>query len=294
MAFRFDLPDVDDAQALADWIEVMMLLSQKPEISRAQLLEAFSANMGSTPQELETPVNFLLTEISRRRRIAEQGYPLIVDDTIIKLDQTANSEFYKFLLLISLNGPMRRSKKYKEIDEIFDNVVGTAVREYLGDGAESVRFGWPASGDRPKEFKAAIEWLSTQMGVPLGSGIPAPATKDGGVDVVAWKPFGDYKTAFLVAYIQCTVQINWFPKGKDIIDRIWLSRIDTGGTAITSLAIPFIVPKNYDKWDDLRRTVSLVFDRLRLARMLRNSDAALFKAMTKWSNKEIAKYSLAL
>jgi hypothetical protein len=62
-----------DPLSLGDWIEVMMLLSQKQEISRAQLMEALAENTGSAQQELETPISFLYAEISRRRRIADHG-----------------------------------------------------------------------------------------------------------------------------------------------------------------------------------------------------------------------------
>jgi hypothetical protein len=90
------------------------------------------------------------------------------------------------------------------------------------------------------------------------------------LDVVAWKPFSDHRTAFVVAFIQCTVQLNWYPKGKDIIDNLWRARIGTAGSAPTSLAVPFVIHKNFPKWDDLRRTVNIVFDRLRLAQALAN------------------------
>ena len=103
--FRFELPDVNDAHALADWVEVMMLLIQKSQISRAQLLDALAQALGANTQEIEIPVNFLYAEIDRRRYIAGKGYPLVIEDTLIKLDSESNTEFYKFLLLVSLDGP---------------------------------------------------------------------------------------------------------------------------------------------------------------------------------------------
>jgi hypothetical protein len=290
--FRFELPDVDDSYALADWVEVMMLLSRRPEISRAQLSEALVAQIGSTPQELEAPINLLFAEVGRRRRIAGQAYPFAIENTVIRLSVEADSEFYKFLLLISLDGPMRRDKRYKEIDEIFDKVVCEAAKGYFGEGTETARFGWPPSDGRPSNFHRALEWLSVKTGIPVGSGIAAPSTKDGGLDVVVWKPFADNRTAFVVAFIQCTVQSNWFPKGKDIIDNLWRARIDTAGSALTSLAVPFVIHKNFPKWDDLRRTVNIVFDRLRLAQALANRDSGPFEKMIRWNEKEIARFAV--
>ncbi len=290
--FRFDLPDINEVYALADWFEIMFLLSGKTQISRVKISDVLVAKIGSTPQEIETPLNFLFAEITRRRRIAGEGYPLFIDGTLIKLDPQSNSEFYKFLLLVSQNGPVRIDKKFKEIDQLFDELVCEAVKKYFGDQAQALRFGWPPSGGRPKKFTDALRWLSDQTGMPTGQGKPGIKTLDGGVDVVVWKPFSDNRTAFVLALIQCTFQADWFPKGKDVIGDIWLSRVDTGKEAITSLAIPFVIPKNFDKWDDLRRTVNIVFDRLRLAEFLSQCDASSFTKMISWSKKEIARYSI--
>lgn len=294
MSFRFDLPDIEDAYALADWIEVMMLLSKKPQISRVELLQALAANIGITPQELETPINLLFAEIGRRRRIVNGGYPLMIESSLIKLDMESSAEFYQFLLLISLDGPMRRRKKYKEIEEIFDKVVCAAMRVYLGDGSEALRFGWPPSDGRPTEFKKALVWLSTKTDIPIGSGVPPHNIKDGGVDVVAWRPFMDHRTAFIVIFTQCTVQYNWYPKGKDVIESVWRTRIDAADSAVTALAIPFMIHKNFEKWDDLRHTVGIVFDRLRLAQMLGSCSSELFREMVQWSVKEISRFSLVV
>lgn len=292
MSFRLELPDVDDAYAMADWLEMSMFIARNQQISRVQLSDILVAKIGSTPQELEVPIGLLFAEVRRRRRIVGQPYPFVIDNTVLKIDGESNSEFYKFLLLISLeDSPMRRTKRYKEIDEIFDKLVCEAAVSYLGKGAKAVRFGWPPSDGRPKDFQKALDWLSTETGIPRGSGVHPPGAKDGGVDVIAWKPFADNRTAFAVALIQCTVQSDWFPKSKDIIDDLWRGRIDTGRDALKSLAVPFVIHKNFDKWDDLRRIVHIIFDRLRLAQVLVDCDVARFSKMIHWNSKEIAKFA---
>jgi hypothetical protein len=286
MPFRLDLPDVDDSYALADWLEVMILRTGKPQISRAQLTDGLVSMLGSSPQELDLPVSLLFSEIGRRRRIAGRGYPLVVDNNLIKFDRASTSHFYDFLLLISVDGPMRRANRHRDIDELFDNVVREAVRSYLGPDTEALRFGWPPSNGRPATFKKALDWLSERIGLPVGSGLPPPRGKDGGLDVVAWKPFKDGRSAFAVALVQCTVQSDWHPKAKDILDHVWLSRV------VTSLAVPFVIPKNYPKWDELRRMANIVFDRLRLAQVLAGRDSSPFADMIKWTQKEIAKFAV--
>jgi len=292
MTFRYDLPDIDNAYALADWLEVMILRSRKPQIARAQLVDAFVAKLGSSSQELDVPVAMLFKEIARRRRIAGTGYPLWIDGSVIKFDHQSDCSFYVFLLLLSLDGPMRRERRFKEIDEIFDKVVCEAVEEYFGPGTSTLRFGWPPSDGRPNTFPVALDWLSTRIGVPVGSGMPAPATKDGGLDVVAWKPFEDHRSGFAMVLVQCTVQSDWFPKAADLLDDVWRGRLDMGRSPLTSLAVPFVIPKNFAKWDDLRRMVHLIFDRLRLAQMLAKRDPTSFAKMVSWNKKEISKFSI--
>ena len=187
---------------------------------------------------------------------------------------------------------MRKGNRYKEIDEIFDKVVCEAAKKYLGEGAGAIRFGWPVSDGRPKDFTKALDWLSTHVGMPRGNNNSAVRTKDGGVDVVAWKPFTDNRSAFVLTFIQCTVRLDWFPKAHDVVDKIWLSRIDTGRDALTSLAIPFVIEKNFDKWDDLRRMVNVIFDRLRIAQSLENCEPTNFTKMVRWNNKEMRKFAV--
>jgi hypothetical protein len=291
MPFLLDLPDIDDPYGLADWLEVMILRREKSKLSRAHLIESLAANLGATPQELEVPVNFLYKEIKRRRHVAGEAYPLFVDGTFIVSAANAKSMFYLFLLLLSIDGPMRRNRRYCEIDVLFDEVVCEALLVYFGSGTRTLRFGWPPSGGRPSTFAKALLWLSDETGLALGVGKHAPDTKDGGLDVVAWRPFKDGRTAFGVTLIQCTVQSNWFPKGKDILEHVWLGRIDTGRPVYSSLAVPFVIPKNYPKWDDLRRTVNIVFDRLRLVELLSVCDETKLPKMVEWSRKELARIS---
>lgn len=291
MAFRFDLPDIDDCYALADWFEIMLMRSGKTQLSRARMVDALVAKLGASASELDGPMNFLFAEFARRRRIAGLGYPFSTDNKIFALDATANRSFYTFLLLISVEGPMRRARRFGEVDKIFDYVVGAAAVGYFGVGTKTIRFGSPVSSGRPSNFAKAVEWLSTETGIPVGSGVLRSESKDGGLDVIAWKPFNDRRSAFAVALIQCTVQADWFPKAKDLVDDLWRGRLDTGRSVLTTLAVPFVIPRNYGKWDDLRRTVSVVLDRLRLAQFLANTSDSAFAEMIAWNQSELAKFA---
>jgi hypothetical protein len=106
------------------------------------------------------------------------------------------------------------------------------------------------------------------MSIPIGKSQKRTASKDGGVDVIVWKPFKDNKIGFAAILAQCTVAIDWPPKSKDIGTDLWRGHLDFGKDPITALAIPFVVPSQFDKWDELSRNVHLVLDRLRLCELL--------------------------
>jgi hypothetical protein len=292
MAFQLDLPDLEDEIAFTDWLEVHLLAGSYVQVSRARLADGLAAKLETSAQSLEIPLGHALQEIRRRRRLAGEVYPLSVDETIIKFHATPASELYKFLLLVSIDGPMRRARRFNEIDAIFDEIVRQALISYFGSDTQALRFGWPPSNGRPNKFEKALDWLAEQVGLPVGIGKHSPGKKDGGVDIIAWKPFSDKRPSFMITYAQCTVQTDWHPKSKDIVDKVWDACIDSGRSALIALAIPFVIPKNYSKWDELKRLTNVVFDRLRITKMLAKSSLPPPDKLDEWNKREISRLAI--
>jgi hypothetical protein len=92
--------------------------------------------------------------------------------------------------------------------------------------------------------------------------------KDGGVDVVCWRPFRDGRAGFAVLQCQCTVRANWWSKDDDVVIEKWRGRIDFGKDPIIALAIPFAVDAAFDQWDEVRRSVHVLLDRMRLCELI--------------------------
>lgn len=290
--FNLDIPStLDDCYGSADWLEMRMLVRGDQQISRAELLEFLAAEMNTVPQAIESEVAFMMDEIVRRRELGGKNYPFCLEENLIKIDATADAEFYKFLLLLSLEkSPLRKTKKYNTVDFLFDDVVAEAVIGYLGKNTETLRFGSPSRNGRPTRFATALDWLAGLIGIPSGPNKGKPTIKDGGLDVIAWKKFDDERMAFAVMLIQCTIQREWFIKANDIDANVWDSRIQFNRSPMSALAIPFIIPVDYDNWGDLRCKVSVMFDRLRLIRCLENSSSTKFLDMRKWVEKELKKF----
>lgn len=124
------------------------------------------------------------------------------------------------------------------------------------------------------------------LGLGKGTGYRQPTKKDGGVDVVAWRPFRDKRAGFVTVLAQCTVRIDWVDKARDIVPDLWTGYIDFGKSPITSLVVPFAIPRSFERWDELRRTVWLVIDRLRLCELLEKAEIKFRDDLQSWFEKE--------
>lgn len=282
-----DIPDITDVVLLTDWIELLIFITNK-SLTKAQLKELLTAAGDISSSDADIAIAFVSKEIKRRFRYIGSTYPFAVDRLKIIFIPGIDCAFYKYFLLISISKPFRDQRRQNEVNITFDDVTRRAAEIYLGPGSKSVRFGWPVSGGRPTRFSEALPWLCAQMGLTVGSGDMRNANNDGGLDVIAWKPFPDETRPFLVLLLQSTVQVDWFPKLTDIQQCVWQGWIDTGKEPMTGIALPFVIPRNYSKRDELSRTVHLLLDRLRLVHLLKDEDPAQYPEMVAWVSAELA------
>ncbi len=283
-----NLPDIEDTQALADWMEANLFLRRS--ISRAELRRHFSIQTEHDSETIDIALESLFNEIIYRNRIAAPVYPFIIDNPSIIVGTNPNLEHYKFLLLLELSPNFRKQGLQDVAEKIFDSLVIEALKKYVGDGGRVISFAWPPTGDRPSDFKEALQYLCACLHLPRGMSKDSYYKKDGGVDVVAWKSFPDDREAYWLMLIQCTIQKDWFQKSKDALPSIWLGRIDSGMQANVALAIPFKIPIDFLLWDELRHTVNVVFERFRLSKYLAAVDSTEIPNMIEWNQNEMAAF----
>jgi hypothetical protein len=277
--------DLQDDVALTDWAEAIMLAERTRQLSksriRSYIREAFSDDSA------EEAVERVLAEVKRRRFLCSFAYPFDQDFSGMKLVGEAASSPYLFLLCISVSESFRSKARYKEIDELFDLLVLDALKRYIGSDCKGFRFGSPASGERPKNFADSIRWLCTKMKLTPGPGKARKHAGDGGLDVVVWRDFNDPRSGYLVILAQCTVMDDWFDKARDLNEDVWRGWIDFGKNPHLALAVPFVVPHPYAKWDELRRNAHTILDRLRLCELLEGTDLSMAIKTKQWTSKEV-------
>ena len=247
------------ANRVADWIETKCLASGRA-LGADALFEA-----GKVHGYKSADVDLGLRTMARRSAAVGEAYPFRVAAGAAAREHASRS-VWSALLLMGSEGPLRRSLDVAVAAAHLERITAAASRFLLGPDTQSVRFGWPSEDGRPVEFPDAVRWLAGLMKVPVGTSYRPPVNKDGGVDVVAWRPFPDGRSGFPVVLVQCTLERNYAHKAADVDRRVWSGwlRLDVDPT--TALAVPDVVAAGED-WNALA-TRTVVLDRIRLASLL--------------------------
>ena len=283
---QIPLPTSSDTCSLADWAESLMFVEEKRTLSRTSLRKRLRAGLFIDEVDLDVHVDLLSSEVGRRQRQAETTYPFAWKESGLSRAPVSDEAPYEFLLWLATSPHYREQRRFSEIELLFDNLVKQALILYLGPNAQGIRFGTPASNGRPSGFREALKWLANLLRLQAGAGTPRPQVKDGGVDVVVWHPFGDRRSGFVVLLCQCTVAKDWTYKARDIVVDKWNGWIDFGKDPLTAIAVPYALPQTFDQWDELRRTVNIIFDRMRLVELLRVDAFDNLAEIRVWNGKE--------
>ncbi|GAB3052887.1 hypothetical protein GCM10027053_11480 [Intrasporangium mesophilum] len=247
---------------IADWIETALVVRGPRPLGLDRLYEYFEASIGLESQLVNTGIR----EMARRAALLGDRYPFTLHgEYAVQCSQTATSSTYTTIALMAPGNPVRQylsAAPDESMAVIFENVVAQAAGKLWGAAGLALRFGWPSDVGRPPEFDLAIRWLAEKLGVEVGQGYRQPRRKDGGVDVVAWRPFPDGRPGFPVLLVQCTLQENLLAKGMDVDTRLWGSWLAMDVDPTMALATPTALPPGII-WSELALKY-MVLDRNRI------------------------------
>jgi hypothetical protein len=261
---------------IGDWIEVAAL-SQGTALGNKALID-FGAAAGLR----EADIGLGLLTVKRRAALLGNDYPFRVGVGIAALPDAINKPWTSLLLMTTVT----RETSLSTLSLHLEQLTAAALARFYGDQTQVLRFGWPSDEGRPQEFPDAIRWLASRMGAPIGAAYRPPFRKDGGVDIVAWRPFPDGRSGFPVLLTQCTLEQAYAHKASDIDLRIWSGWLSLDIDPTTALSVPSVVPAGED-WNALAaRTV--ILDRIRLAGLLTGSPTnPRLAAVQAWTSESV-------
>ena len=291
----------------ADWLELLAIIAGDSEssghdftnaISRAGSIDAASeADELDDDEPLDEPVegeddkleviaDGAFELLAERQDVVGAAYPFRVDGSLLTAKDGAVSSPYAFLAALTHFGPL--VDKAQEGASLFERISGAALVEYLG-GAGSVcsyDFGSPRR-DTFLSFRRAIDDLCEKMGDGGGhaSRMKSSDMKDAGLDLVVWVPFGDDRLNQLSVFGQCAAGGNWRAKLTELQPVQFCSSWMKDPPVLSPLAA-FFVPRQIGRahWEiDARHDRQLLFDRLRIARLLGSLDAEVEERCATWT-----------
>jgi hypothetical protein len=272
----------DGGDGLADWVELTFLSSRKRSTNPAIILDGLRRQGGAWAEQ---DISHALNAMSRRERLCGSGYPYSVKTVGVRRTSTDMTAYDALLLMSREDGPFHDTPAgLHEATVVLERLTQAAMVGLLGPATRSVRFAWPSDEGRPPLFPDAIRWLGGRMGISLGQSYRPPRRKDGGVDVVAWRPFDDGRRGFPVVLVQCTLERDYVHKSRDIDLRTWSGWLAFDADPLTALALPFTVSSD-ETWNEMAANV-IVLDRVRLTRLLSEA-AAEAPAETTWATAEL-------
>jgi hypothetical protein len=244
---------------LADWLELIALYRGSAVGSDTLHVLGRAAGLG------DADVSVGLTAMSRRATRLGEKYPFRVLNGVAARPHAAESAWTS-LLLLSHGSPARATTSVGVAAVHLELITASALEGLFGPATQVARFGWPSDEGRPPEFPDAVRWLAARMGAEVGSAYRPPFRKDGGVDVVAWRPFQDGRSGFPVILAQCTLEQDYVHKAADVDLRVWAGWLRLDVDPMTALAVPTVVPHG-EAWNALAAR-TIVLDRPRLVGLL--------------------------
>lgn len=247
-----------DSAVLADHIELLIGARPDENHNRRRIEEVAARLWGTDSVE----ISYAISVMRERQSILGEKYPFSVHRAYVV--RTEPSPIYEALLGLTRTNWYYGSAELSRIDstKAFELLTEHCLSEFYGPRTKSVNFGWPSTVGRPAEFSPAISWLADQIGIPVGTAYRQPRRKDGGVDIVLWRPFEDRRPGVPLMLVQATVQVDVLPKARDVDRRLWAGWLATDMEPEAVLAIPGTIA-SAEVWNEISRN-TLLMDRMRL------------------------------
>lgn len=268
MPANIPLPsETADPIVLTDWLELLALSVDDGNASHGDLQRALN-RLGV--DGFDTICTACMRELHRRVAASKDNYPFSFTGTLLARNGDWRQYVpYVFCLLLSYCNDRMKRVKGTNHTLMFEQLACLAARGYLG--GEVLRFGSPRK-ELPAGFHDAIRHVcgAVKEWTPVAG--KTLKRKDGGLDLVAWKPFPDEQIGKLILFGHCASGADWDAKINELQPNafctLWLS--GDRSPIVKTFFIPHRLPP--ELFADRAVSAGLFFDRCRIARCAQNTD----------------------
>ena len=280
---------------LADYLELLCIVnggdySINDALPQIDIIsdEVNQEGIMNEDDQIRDDLQFALEEIDRRNNDCGGHYPFWADRNCIHYCPGENATeqrlalVYTYLLLATrLN--MIQHKLYGEIDGtlLFEELSAIAVKNYFGNNACSFVFGTAADGGFGDKIKRLIEEL--KEGVSAKN--PENTTndeKDGGLDIVVWKPFADKKKGKIIGFGQCKTGTSWRQQVGSLHPDDFCKTYFQEQPFSTPVSMFFVAESFKENSETIYRKAGIMFDRCRIMENLSIIPDDLFSKIQIW------------
>jgi hypothetical protein len=261
--------EISNPIILADWLELLALTSADGNSSHGDLQRVLN-RLGT--ENIDSLCTESMRELNRRIDSTGDNYPFTFSGTLLstKGDWRQYTP-YIFCLLLSYCDDVKKKVAGIRHETMFEKLSCIAAKQYIG--GDAIRFGSPRD-TLPKGFIDALIHVCGQVGEWSCSNVGRRTlrSKDGGLDIVAWKHFPDRQIGKLILFGHCASGANWDNKINELQPNdfcsLWL-----GGDR-SPIVKSFFIPHRLSPELFENRAVSakLFFDRCRIACWVSNDE----------------------
>lgn len=248
---------------LADFIELLIFSFPRTTFTTTRLYALLGDMWGLEMHHIE----LAQSEMLRRSEIIGDAYPFEFLNGV-PVNRRSSKHYLAMLVLSHLQKSNVEEALLTDSysAKAFEEIAEICLSDFYGIHTKTINFGFPSDIGRPSEFGAAISWLSSKIGIQAGTSFRSPRRKDGGVDLVVWKSFGDSRSGIPILLVQATLQRDIRSKSRDVDRRMWSGWLSMDVDPAVAISIPYVL-ENSEVWNEVTRNC-LVLDRVRMASML--------------------------
>lgn len=251
----------------ADWVEASALFCGEP-VSKADVRDYFYEENTFQRGGTDEVVGDIWSEMDRRQRALGDRMPIGIHPNRVHPRMSwQDCPAYAFCLLLSyskgnLLWMTDFCNDYPRQGLLFEQVASDALRQAFVHWKVD-RVGW--SFESSTSLSTCIGGICTSLGECRGHAVPRPEDKDGGVDILCYRPFSDGRGDVPVFFVQCATGKDWVNKRAETALNLWRNWVAFPAPDLLSRAFAVPFPLSDPAFRDTQMRVNgLVLDRLRL------------------------------